>query len=168
MNVINRSPPVCEFQNSFSLSFQRKTKRNVFLLLFVLTPVHLNWPSYATGKCYRSPRQLISTMIHWWLYKTIHSLTIFKWKMRNSRLDLRYLSFFVQYMIMFWNEPFAIIFFQYNVFIFFFLISNNIPFDKTLILGPSGDVGKNPFECTCITQSGVFWATNWVMTWGSI
>ena len=80
-----------------SLSFQRKTKRHVFLLLFVLTPVHLNWPSYATGKCNQSPRQLISTMKHWWLYITINSLTIFKWKMRNLRLNLIYLSFFVQY-----------------------------------------------------------------------
>ena len=85
------------FRISSSLSFKRKTKRHVFLLLFVLTPVHLNWPSYATGKCYRSPRQLISTMKHWWLYITIHSLTIFKWKMRNLRLNLIYLSFFVQY-----------------------------------------------------------------------
>ena len=85
------------FRISSSLSFQRKTKRHVFLLLFVLTPVYLNWPSYATGKCYRSPRQLISTMKHWWLYITIHSLTIFKWKTRNLRLNLIYLSFFVQY-----------------------------------------------------------------------
>ena len=85
------------FRISFSLSFQRKSNRHVFLLLFVLTPVHLNWPSYATGKCYRSPRQLISTMKHRWLYITIHSLTIFKWKMRNLRLHLIYLSFFVQY-----------------------------------------------------------------------
>ena len=37
-------------------------------------------------------------MRHWWLYITINSLTIFKWKMRNLRLDLIYLSFFVQYM----------------------------------------------------------------------
>ena len=85
------------FRISSSLSFQRKTRRYVFLLLFVLTPVHLNWPSYATGKCYRSPRQLISTMKHWRLYITIHSLTIFKWKTRNLRLNLIYLSFFVQY-----------------------------------------------------------------------
>ena len=85
------------FRISSSLSFQRKTKRHVFLLLFVLTPVHLNWPCYATGKCYRSPRQLISTMKHWWLCITIHSLTIFKWKMRNLRLNFIYLSFFVQY-----------------------------------------------------------------------
>ena len=85
------------FRISSFLSFQRKTKRHVFLLLFVLTPVHLNWPSYAIGKCYRSPRQLISTMKHWWLYITIHSFTIFKWKMRNLRLNLIYLSFFVQY-----------------------------------------------------------------------
>ena len=82
------------FRISSSLSFQRKTKRHVFLLLFVLTPVHLNWPSYATGKCYRSPLQLISTMKHWWLYITINSLAIFKWKMRNVRLNLIYLSFF--------------------------------------------------------------------------
>ena len=85
------------FRISSSLSFQRKTKRHVFLLLFVLTPVHLDWPSYATGKCYRSPRQLISTMKHWWLYITIHSLTTIKWKTRNLRLNLIYLSFFVQY-----------------------------------------------------------------------
>ena len=85
------------FRISSSLSFQRKTKRHVFLLLFVLTPVHLNWPSYATGKCYRSPRKLISSMKHWWLYLTIHSLTIFKLKMCNLRLNLIYLSFFVQY-----------------------------------------------------------------------
>ena len=39
------------FRISSSLSFQWKTKRNVFLLLFVLTPAHLNWSSYATGKC---------------------------------------------------------------------------------------------------------------------
>ena len=82
------------FRISSFLSFQRNTKRHVFLLLFVLTPVHLNWPSYATGKCYRSPRQLISTMKHWWLYITIHSLTIFKWKTCNLRLNLIYLSFF--------------------------------------------------------------------------
>ena len=82
------------FRISSSLSFQRKTKRHVFLLLFVLTHVYLNWPSYLTGKCYRSQRKLISSMKHWWLYLTIHSLTIFKWKMRNLRL---YLSFFVQY-----------------------------------------------------------------------
>ena len=81
------------FRISSSLNIQRKTKRHVFLLLFVLTPVHLNWPSYATGKCYRSPRQLISTMKHWWLYITIHSLTIFKRKMRNLILNLIYLSF---------------------------------------------------------------------------
>ena len=85
------------FRISSSLSFQRKTKRHVLLLLFVLTLVHLNWPSYATGKCYRSPRQLIATMNHWWLYITIHSLTMFKWKIRNLRLNLIYLSFFVQY-----------------------------------------------------------------------
>ena len=85
------------FRISSSLSFQRKTKRHVFLLLFVLTPVHLNWPSYATGKCYRSPLQLISTMKHWWLYINIHSFTIFLWKMRNLRLNLMYLSLFVQY-----------------------------------------------------------------------
>ena len=85
------------FRFSSSLSSQRKTKRHVFLLLFVLTPVHLNWPSYATGKCYRSPWQLISTMKHWWVYITIHSLTIIKWKMRNLRLNLINLSFFVQY-----------------------------------------------------------------------
>ena len=89
------------FQISSSLNFKRKNKRHVFLLLFVLIPVHLTWPSYATGKCYRSPRQLISTMKHWWLYITIHSLTIFKWKMRNLRLNLIYLSFFVQYIITF-------------------------------------------------------------------
>ena len=87
------------FRIASSLSFQRKTKRHVFLLLFVLTPVHLNWPSYATGKCYRSPRQLISSIKHWWLYITIHSLTIFKWKMRTLRLNLIYLSFFVQYIM---------------------------------------------------------------------
>ena len=97
MNVIHRYHLFVQFRTSSSLSFQRKTKRHVFLLLFVLTPVHLNWPSYATGKCYRSPRQLISTMKHWWLYITIHSLTIFKWKTRNLRLNLIYLSFFVQY-----------------------------------------------------------------------
>ena len=85
------------FRISSSLSFQRKTKRHVFLLLFVLTPMHLNWPSYATWKCYRSPRQLISTMKHWWLYITIHFLTIFRWKKRNLILNLIYLSFFVQY-----------------------------------------------------------------------
>ena len=85
------------FRISSSLSFQRKTKRHVFLLLFVLTPVHLKWPSYAIGECYRSPRQLISTMKHWWLCITIHSLTMFKWQMRNLRLNLIYLSFFVQY-----------------------------------------------------------------------
>ena len=85
------------FRISSSFSFQRKTKPYVFLLLFVLTPVHLNWPSYATGKCYRSPQKLISTMKHWWLYITLRSLTIFKWKMRNLRLNLIYLSFFVQY-----------------------------------------------------------------------
>ena len=39
------------FWISSSLGFQRKIKRHVFLLLFVLTPVHLNWPSYATWKC---------------------------------------------------------------------------------------------------------------------
>ena len=89
------------FRISSTLSFQRKTKRHVFLLLFVLTPVHLNWPSYATGKCYQSPRQLISTMKHWWLYITTNSLTIFKWKMRNLRLNLIYFSFFVQYKIHF-------------------------------------------------------------------
>ena len=87
------------FRISPSLSFQWKTKRRVFLLLFVLTPVHLNWPSYATGKCCRSQRQLISTMKHWWLYITIHFLTIFKRKMRNLRLNLIYLSFFVQYIM---------------------------------------------------------------------
>ena len=87
------------FRISSSLSFKRKTKRHVFLLLFVLTTVHLNWPSYATGKCNQSPRQLISTMKHWWLYITIHSLTIFKWKRRNLRLNLIYLSFFVQYIL---------------------------------------------------------------------
>ena len=81
------------FRISSSLSFQRKTKRHVFLLLFVLTPVYLNWPSYATGKCYRSPRQLILIMKHWWLYITIHSMTIFKWKMCNLRLNFIYLSF---------------------------------------------------------------------------
>ena len=86
------------FRISSSLNFQRKTKRYVFLLLLVLTPVYFNWPSNATGKCYRSPRQLILTMKHWWLYINIHSLTIFKWKMRNLRLNLIYLSFFVQYM----------------------------------------------------------------------
>ena len=32
-----------------------------------------------------------------YIYITIHSLTIFKWKMRNLRLNLIYLSFFVQY-----------------------------------------------------------------------
>ena len=85
------------FGISSTWSFQRKTKRHVFLLLFVLTHVHLNWPSYATWKCYQSPRQLISTMKHWRLYITINSLTIFKWKMRNLRLNLIYLSFFVQY-----------------------------------------------------------------------
>ena len=97
------------FRISSSLSFQRKIKRHVFLLLFVLTPMHLNWPSNATWKCYRSPRQLISTMKHCWLYITIHSLTIFKWKTRNLRLNLIYLSFFVQYMNLLqyqilWNE----------------------------------------------------------------
>ena len=86
------------FRISSSLSFQRKTKRHVFLLLFVLTPVHLNWPSHAPWKCYRLPRQLISTMKHWWFYITINFLTIFKWKTRNSRLNLIYLSFFVQFM----------------------------------------------------------------------
>ena len=82
-----------------SLNIQRKTKRHVFLLLFVLTPAHLNWPSYANWKCYRSPRQLIPTMKNWWLYITIHSLTIFKWNMRYFRLNLiyMYLLFFVQY-----------------------------------------------------------------------
>ena len=87
------------FWISSSFSFKRKTKRHVFLLLFVLTIVHLNWPSYATGKCYRSPRQLISTMKHWWLYITIHSLTIFKWKICDLRLNLIYLSFFVQFIL---------------------------------------------------------------------
>ena len=85
------------FRISSSSSFQRKTKPHVFLLLFVLTPVHLNWPSYASRKCYQSPQQLISTMKYWWLYITINSLTLFKWKMRNLRLNLIYLSFFVQY-----------------------------------------------------------------------
>ena len=89
------------FRLSSSLNIERKTKRHVLLLLFVLTPVHLNWPSYATGKCYRSPLQLISTMKQCWLYVIIHSLTIFKWKMRYLRLNLIYLSFFVQYII--WN-----------------------------------------------------------------
>ena len=84
------------FRISSSLSFKRKTERNVFLLLFVLTPVHLNWPSYmyATGKCYRSPRQLISTMTHWWLYITIHSLTIFKWNMRIFKTKFNIPFFF--------------------------------------------------------------------------
>ena len=59
--------------------------------------MHLNWPSYATWKCYRSPLQLVSTTKHWWLYITIHSLTVFKSKMHNLRLNLIYLSFFVQY-----------------------------------------------------------------------
>ena len=62
MNVIRGSPPFCAFQ---TLVFREdsagiKTKRHVLLLLFDLTPVHLNLPSYATGKCYRSPLQLIS------------------------------------------------------------------------------------------------------------
>ena len=87
------------FRISSSLSFQRKTKHHVFLLLFVLTPVHLNWPSYATGKCYRSPRQLISTMKHRWLNIAIHSLTLFKWKVCNLRLNLIFISFFVQYIM---------------------------------------------------------------------
>ena len=89
---------------SFSLSFQRKTKHYVFLLLFVLTPVHTNWPIYASGKCYRSPRQFISTMKHWWLYISIHLLTIFKWKMCNLRLNLIYLSFFVQYIYNYYSQ----------------------------------------------------------------
>ena len=64
------------FRISSSLSFQRKTKRHVFLLLFVLTPLHLSWPSYATGKCYRSPRQLISTKKRWWLYTRQNKLRV--------------------------------------------------------------------------------------------
>ena len=85
------------FRISSSFSFQWKTKHHVFLLLFVLTPVYLNWPSYATWKCNQSPRPLISTMKHCWLYISINFLTIFQWKMRNSRLNLIYLSYFVQY-----------------------------------------------------------------------
>ena len=99
MNVIYRYHLFVHFRISSSLSFRRQTKRHVFLLLFVLTPVHLNWLSYATGKCYRSPPQLISTMKLWWLYISIHSLTIFKWKTRNLRLNLIYLSFFAQYIL---------------------------------------------------------------------
>ena len=79
-----------------SLRIQRKTKQHVLLLLFVQTPVHLNRPTYATVKCVRSPRRLISTMKHWWFHIIIiiHSLTIFKWEMCNIRLNLIYLSFF--------------------------------------------------------------------------
>ena len=60
------------FRLPSSLRLQRKTKRHVLLLLFVLTPAHLNWPNYATGKLYRSPRLLISTMKHLWLYTRKH------------------------------------------------------------------------------------------------
>ena len=95
------------FRISSSLGFLRKTKRHVFLLLFVLTPVHLNWPRYATGKGYRSPRQPKSTMKHWWFYITIHFLTIFKWEMRNLRLNLKYLYFFVQYLTKTLEVPIA-------------------------------------------------------------
>ena len=42
MNKIHRSPPICAFQNLIFLDIQRKTKRNGLLLLFVLTPMHLN------------------------------------------------------------------------------------------------------------------------------
>ena len=83
------------FKLTSSLIINWKTKRHFLLLLFDLTPLHLNWPSNATGECYRSPRWLISTMKHWWFHITIHSLTIFKWKMCNLRLNLIYLSFFL-------------------------------------------------------------------------
>ena len=83
MNVIYRSPPFCAFRLSSSLCIQWKLKRHVLLLLLILTPVHLKRPSNATGKWYRSPRQLILTMKHWWFYISISSLTVFQWKMHN-------------------------------------------------------------------------------------
>ena len=85
------------FRLASFLRIQRKTNRQAMLLLFVLTPVYLNWPSYATVQCYRSPHQFIYTMQHGWFYISIHSFTIFEWNMRNLRLNLIYLSFFVQY-----------------------------------------------------------------------
>ena len=150
MNVIHRSPPACAFQNLIFLDIQRKTKLHVLLLLLVLTPVHLNWSSFATGKCNRSPRQLISTMNPWWLYITIHFLTIFKWKMRNLRLNLIYLSFFVHYTSSCLFVCLVVLFFSFSHFFIYFILSLRLSSSVSFLFSISLYTSSFLFVCLVV------------------
>ena len=96
MNVIHRLPPFCAVQNRIFLEHSAENYETCLVVTFYSDSCALELTQLRDWKMLLSTAACHINLETLWLQITIHSFTIFTWKMRLI-LNLIYLSFVVQY-----------------------------------------------------------------------